>query len=267
MEKRFAQQPNHFSHAYILPVSGEEGQTQARELAAAILCEDTERVPCGHCEHCRKVREQIHPDVLCLQREWKDGRQKKNITVDQIRSVIADAYILPNEAQKKVYIIEDADAMNPQAQNAILKILEEPPKFVVFLLLAGNPDLLLPTVRSRCITIRENLEDSPLTEEEQEMAKEFLHHAMRNNEAETFRWCMEHNTMNVQEMSRFMDTVRTMLVTTLSDRNLKLDHKKRMMHLIRLTDQCREYLSVNTGPKHVMAYLAVNCIPDRKGTP
>lgn len=264
MEISISHQPNHFSHAYILPVSGEEGLEQARELAAAILCEDPGHVPCGHCEHCRKVKKEIHPDVLHIEREVKDGKQKKNVVVDQIRAMISEAYILPNEAKKKVFIIEDADTMNKYAQNAALKVLEEPPEFSSFILLAGNPELLLPTVRSRCVTLHENMEQSPLTEEEEKKAKDFLHYAIRNNEVEIFRWCTQNNSMNVQEMTRFLETVKEQLVTTLGNSKLKLEHKKRMMHLIHLMDQCREYLNVNTGPKHVMGYLAVNCIPRKK---
>ena len=264
MEILFSHQPNHFSHAYILPVSGEEGMRQARELVAAMLCENPGYVPCGHCEHCRKVKEMIHPDVIHIEREVNDGKQRKNIVIKQIRSMIADAYILPNEARKKVFVMEDADTMNTESQNAALKVLEEPPEFSAFILLANNPELLLPTVRSRCVTLHENIEQSIRSEEEEEKAKDFLHYAIRNNEAEIFRWCTKNNSMNVQEMTRFMEVVKEQLVTALSDQKLKLEHKKRMMHLIRLTDQCREYLNVNTGPKHVMGYLAVNSIPRKK---
>lgn len=264
MEIHFSHQPNHFSHAYILPVSGEEGMSQARELAAAILCEDPGYVPCGKCEHCRKVKGNIHPDVIHIERENENGKQKKNIRVDQIRAMISEAFILPNEAKKKVFIIEDADTMNISAQNAALKVLEEPPEFSSFILLAGNPELLLPTVRSRCVAFHENVEQDMATEEEIQRAKEFLHLAIRNNEAEIFRWCTQNNSMNVLEMIRFLETVKEQLVSALSDSKLKLEYKKRMMHLIQLTDQCQEYLNVNTGPKHVMGYLAVHCIPRKK---
>ena len=142
------------SHAYILSAqSREEGIRTARRLAAAAVCTASGPVPCMKCRSCRKVAEGIHPDVISVARLVDDkGRQKKEITVDQVRRMAADSYVLPNEAARKVYIIEDADMMNVQAQNAALKLLEEPPAGVMFILCAENAQLLLPTVRSRCAT-------------------------------------------------------------------------------------------------------------------
>ena len=138
--------PNPLSHAYLLTGgSGDSRAALARRLTAAYLCEGT-HPPCGACRACRKVAADTHPDVS----RTAPAPDKREIAVDQIRSLRADAYIRPNEGRRKVYIIDPADAMNPAAQNALLKVLEEGPSYAAFLLLAERPGLLLDTVRSRC---------------------------------------------------------------------------------------------------------------------
>ena len=102
--------------------SAEAALEKARELASRAVCSGTGLLkPCGACRDCRKVAAGIHPDVITLTRAADDkGRQKQNITVDQIRALSADAIVLPNEAKRKVYIIDGAETMNPAAQNAAL---------------------------------------------------------------------------------------------------------------------------------------------------
>ena len=134
------------SHAYILsgpPGSGK--RTLAGLLAAALVCsEQGGGLPCLACPNCRKAMAGIHPDIV------RTGDDGKDITVAQIRALRADAYIRPNEAACKVYILENAQTMNDSAQNAMLKLLEEGPPYAAFLLLTDNAAALLPTVRSRC---------------------------------------------------------------------------------------------------------------------
>ena len=138
--------PHPLSHAYLIAGgSGDSRAALADRLTAAYLCESPEP-PCGQCRACRKVSAGVHPDVY----RAAPAPDKREIAVDQIRSLRADAYIRPNEGRRKVYIIDPADAMNPAAQNALLKVLEEGPSYAAFLLLAERPGLLLDTVRSRC---------------------------------------------------------------------------------------------------------------------
>ena len=135
------------SHAYIVSSPAGSGRhTLARQLAAAMLCTGPGEKPCGKCGPCLKVLKGVHPDVSTV----TGPEEGKPITVDQVRALRADAYIRPNEGRRKVYIIDPADAMNPAAQNALLKVLEEGPSYAAFLLLAERPGLLLDTVRSRC---------------------------------------------------------------------------------------------------------------------
>ena len=137
------------SHFYL--ISGPEGSgkhTLARLLAAAILCTGTDK-PCGKCAACRKVLEGVHPDFITV-----DDPEKKTVPVDLIRRARADMYVMPNESEHKLYLFPRAQDMGIPGQNALLKVLEEPPSYGVFLLLTTNPDALLPTVRSRCTEIR-----------------------------------------------------------------------------------------------------------------
>lgn len=139
----------HISHFYL--ISGPRGvgkHTLARLLGAAILCQG-EQKPCLHCRPCRKVMEGVHPDFITV-----DDPEKKTVPVDLIRQARADIYIQPNESEHKIYLFPRAQDMGLPGQNALLKVLEEPPGYGVFLLLADNPNRLLPTVRSRCTELK-----------------------------------------------------------------------------------------------------------------
>lgn len=124
------------SHAYIVSsASEEEGLKQAVTLASEMLCSGMGKKPCGVCRDCRKIKAGVHPDLGFVRRSLDDkGNKKRDIQVDQIRDMGADAYVLPNEANGKVYIIEEAETMNESAQNAALKLFEEPPDGVHFIL-------------------------------------------------------------------------------------------------------------------------------------
>ena len=142
------------SHAYIL--SGERGfgkHTLALHLAAAVACERKGDVgaplPCLSCPTCRKILAGNSPDIIYVNRG-----DKATLGVDPIRELRQDVYIPPNDLSVKVYIIEEAHLMTTQAQNAFLLTLEEPPSYVLFLLLCENPALMLETVRSRAPVMR-----------------------------------------------------------------------------------------------------------------
>ena len=137
------------SHCYALcGPAGSGKQTLATLLAATLQCTGQVR-PCGQCAHCRKVMAGIHPDVLI----W-DEPDKKEVPVALIRRLQTDAFLRPNEGQRKIYILPRAHDLNDSSGNALLKLIEEPPSYAVFLLLADNPNRLLPTIRSRCVELR-----------------------------------------------------------------------------------------------------------------
>lgn len=136
------------AHFYVIsgPV-GSGKHTLARLLAAATLCKG-ENKPCLSCPACRKVMAGSHPDFITV-----DEPDKKIVPVDLIRQARADIYVRPNEADRKIYLFPRGHNMEIPSQNALLKVLEEPPEYGVFLLLTENAEKLLPTVRSRCMEL------------------------------------------------------------------------------------------------------------------
>ena len=136
-------------HSHFYLISGPTGSgkhTLAKLLAAAILCGEGQK-PCLRCNTCRKVLDGVHPDFITI-----EDPEHKNVAVKIIRQFRDDMFVLPNEAEYKIYLL--AQDMGTEGQNALLKVLEEPPSYGVFLLLTDNPEKLLPTVRSRCIELQ-----------------------------------------------------------------------------------------------------------------
>ncbi len=133
----------HISHFYLIcGPAGSGKHTLAQLLAAAILC-GKEDAPCGHCAACRKVFGGNHPDFITV-----TDPEHKNIAVKIVRQIRDDMFVRPNEADHKIYLF--AQDLGIEGQNALLKVLEEPPSYGVFILLTDMPEKILPTVRSRC---------------------------------------------------------------------------------------------------------------------
>ncbi|MEE1007124.1 MAG: DNA polymerase III subunit delta' [Acutalibacteraceae bacterium] len=136
-------------HAILL--EGDKGtgrHTLMRFLSRAAVCEG-ENPPCGVCRGCHLAQIGTHPDITVIAPE--DG--KKNITVPQIRALRTEAYVKPHMADRRVFVIDKADSMNEQAQNALLKVLEEPPADIIFILIAESAAALLDTIISRCTVL------------------------------------------------------------------------------------------------------------------
>ena len=135
------------SHFYLISGPAGSGKhTLAKLLSAAILCQGQSK-PCMGCNACRKVMTDNHPDCITV-----TDPDHKAVAVDIVRDARADMYIRPNEGSHKIYIFPQE--LRTEGQNALLKILEEPPEYGVFILLSDNPEKLLPTVRSRCTELR-----------------------------------------------------------------------------------------------------------------
>ncbi|MBQ1244120.1 MAG: DNA polymerase III subunit [Clostridia bacterium] len=146
------------SHAYI--IEGPEGSGKkmlAYRIAAALNCEnktnESHALPCMRCESCRKILSDNSPDVYHLRRE----EDKATINLPAIREMRSDIFLSASESEYKVYIIHEAHLLNDASQNALLKVLEEPPEKVVMLLLCNATDKILTTVKSRAQIIRTSL--------------------------------------------------------------------------------------------------------------
>lgn len=136
------------SHALLFSGSGDR-LSAARFAAAAMECQSGRGRPCGACAACRKVFADIHPDVVTVRDE-----AHKNLSVDTIRQMRADAYVQPNEGARKVYIFPDCGILTEQDQNVLLKLVEEGPPYTAFLFCAENPSVVLQTLRSRCVELK-----------------------------------------------------------------------------------------------------------------
>ena len=140
------------SHAYIL--NGEKGSGKrllANLFAMSLQCQnrDEDGDACGKCQSCKQAASNNQPDIIRVTHE-----KPNTISIDDIREQINnDIVIKPYSSKYKIYIVPDADMMSVQAQNALLKTIEEPPAYAVILLLTSNADALLPTISSRCVTL------------------------------------------------------------------------------------------------------------------
>ena len=152
-----AVQQNKVSHAYIL--NGQRGSGKkmlAKLFAMTLQCESDRSDPCGECRSCIQANNGNQPDIITVKHE-----KPASISVDDIRTQVnGDIMIIPYSSPYKVYIIPDADLLTVQAQNALLKTIEQPPEYAVIFLLTENADSLLPTIRSRCVMLKlRNIKD------------------------------------------------------------------------------------------------------------
>ena len=141
---------NKVSHAYI--INGERSAGKefiAKVYAMTLQCEKGETEPCGECHSCRQALGNNQPDIIYISHE-----KPNTIGVEDIRAQINnDIGIKPYSSPYKIYIINEGEKMTPQAQNALLKTLEEPPAYAVILILTTNVETLLPTILSRCVVL------------------------------------------------------------------------------------------------------------------
>ena len=278
-------------HAYIL--SGPKGcgkHTLASVLSRAMVCSGTGGKPCDMCPDCKKAAAGIHPDIITVA-PLEEGKQ---ILVDQVREFRADAYIRPNEAPRKVYVVEQADSMNPNAQNAMLKLLEDGPAYAAFLLLAENSGALLTTVRSRCevlaltpvslpearqwLDMNFPLESQSARQQAAEECQGILGRAVirlsqgaeEDTELETLArktandWLAGDEmalmalcaTVDVKKWNRNrFSAFMDRLRLELCDRAGTHPDRRRVMQGIELTDQLRQALSFNAHPAHLCGWL------------
>lgn len=277
-------------HAYL--ISGPEGSgrhTLAGLLAAAMVCAGKARRPCLDCPACRKAMGGIHPDIVCIAPEKEGGE----LSVEQIRRMRADAYVRPNEARRKVYLIERADRMNASGQNAMLKVLEDGPEYAVFLLIAENPGALLPTVRSRCEALtlfpvseeearrwlRARYPDLPEErlsraardaqgllgraaalldggqEQEDELAEQVIRLWLDGKEPELAELCIGMERWERTRFAALLDAVTRRLRGRQED-------PTRVLRLAALLDELRQAAAVNTGVGHLAGWLCAGAGSD-----
>ena len=148
--------------------SAVERQQVARVAAKMIVCSNQSRTPCGACENCRKASEGIHPDIITLEKP----DDKKFYVKGDVKKLVGDAYLTPNDALKKVYILPELQDMTEESQNLLLKVLEEPPRYTAFVLTAQNSNAVIGTVLSRVVRLRlGNAQSAEYSEKAAEVVK------------------------------------------------------------------------------------------------
>ena len=136
------------THSYIF--SGPEGIGKllfAKEFAKAILCDSKENKPCNNCKSCVEFENSNHPDFFII------DEQDETIKTEMMKKLTKDILEKPLENKKKIYIINNSENMTREAQNTLLKTLEEPPEYIIIILITTNTNLMLNTIKSRCINI------------------------------------------------------------------------------------------------------------------
>ncbi len=240
----------HLLHAYL--VTGPEGSRRdsfTDRLASALVCSGAGAVPCGQCPNCRKSFRGVHPDII---RRGKPS-DKSVFPVELIREICADSAVMPNEADRKVYILTDGERMNAAAQNALLKTLEEPPAHCAFILPVADASVFLPTVRSRCAQL--------LVPDEPEFDDQALADADRFLDlletdpvrAAAFLSGMDTKKESREAFFRFLNAAAERAPARLADGRLSAETWSRLDRALDRADLYRVY-NLNTG--HIVGMLA-----------
>ena len=266
---RAAAERGSLAHALLFTGPGDR-IAAARFAAAAMECTAESGKPCGVCAACRKVLEDIHPDVISVR-----DPEHKNIAVDVVRAVRSDTYIRPNEGTRKVYIFENCALLTEQDQNVLLKIVEEGPPYAAFLFCAENSAAVLQTLRSRCVELKLRPAQQGEDTAEQTAAAEALCRAV----GEKKRGAVTELLVELERKKTDRETLQTLLEqahgiftealltiygqgtpgnTEKTARFLAKNlTKQQIMHTIELLQTyCRE-CAYNVGVNHVLGALAV----------
>lgn len=254
------------SHALLLTGGGDK-MGLARYAAAAMECTADRGQPCGVCPACRKVLGDIHPDVITVR-----DPDHKNIAVDVVRAIRADAYIRPNEGRRKVYLFPDCALLTEQDQNVLLKIVEEGPPYAAFLFCAENPSQVLQTLRSRCVEIKlrpSTEEGGELSEAGEELCR--CIGSRRRGAAAELAVRLEKKKLDREALAAMLERSREVFAAALlllygqqpgeMDREIasflaKNLTKTQIMSTIELLQKYHGECAYNVGPGHVLGALA-----------
>ncbi len=255
------------SHALLFTGPGDR-LAAARFAASAFQCVGPERDrPCGVCPACRRVREDIHPDVITVRDE-----EHKFIAVDVVREVRRDAYIRPNEGERKVYLFPDCALLTEQDQNVLLKLVEEGPPYAAFVFCAENPAAVLQTLRSRCVELKLQPK-APQGREEDGEGEALCRCLLRRKRGSAAELAvrLEKKKLSRENLSALLERSEALLSQALvltyggtagdGDRALAEELGKRLtktqlVRTIELMKQYRRECGYNVGPGHVLGALA-----------
>lgn len=250
------------SHALLFTGPGDR-LSAARFAAAAFQCTGAER-PCGVCPACRKVRADVHPDVITVRDE-----EHKFLSVDTVREVRRDAYIRPNEGNRKVYLFPDCALLTEQDQNVLLKLVEEGPPYAAFLFCAENPSVALQTLRSRCVELKLQ-PAAPSVREEDENAGDLCRCLLKRKRGSAAELAvrLERKKLSREDLAALLERGEALFAQALvrlyggeAEEDLAEEIGKRLtkteiMRTIELFQKYRRECGCNVGPGHVLGALA-----------
>ena len=201
---------------------------------------------------CVRAKADAHPDIITPVFE------KASIGVDDIRDIKSDSMILPNDGEKKVYIIKNADKMTTSAQNAFLKILEEPTKFTTFILLCCNHGSFLPTVLSRVVHLKLSLPgETEVSDEVSEIAQAVVSAIFKRSELEilkAFNLCEKRKR---DEMSEILAHIVLLLRKAVIGKEQGAPEKREFVKIYEVCESARKMTMQNVGVSHIAAMCAV----------
>ena len=255
------------SHALLFTGSGDR-LAAARYAAAGLECTGEGTRPCGVCPACRKVLGDIHPDVITVR-----DPDHKNIAVDVVRNIRADAYIRPNEGTRKVYLFPDCALLTEQDQNVLLKIVEEGPPYAAFLFCAENPAVVLQTLRSRCVELKLHPAVGETGEEVSEAGEELCRAIGKHRRGAVAELAvrLEKKRTTREDLAALLERSRGAFTSALLllygqepeeiDREIapylaKNLTKSQIMRTIELLQKYHGECAYNVGPGHVLGALA-----------
>lgn len=249
--------PRHASHACIIASPDEAMREKAaRELASAFVCIRGGETACGKCQQCRNALAGLNPDITEITRKTDDkGKPKRELSVEQVRAMAADAWVRPQQAERKVYIIKDAGFMNDAAQNAALKLLEEPPGYACFILCAESAESLLQTIRSRCVIIRLRGETRRA---ESALAGEYLKLAARGDREGLCSFFGRNDSLDADGLDELISGIKALLCKALASGGADAPiSRAEAARLLSLCQRAEEYRRMNVGAKHIIGLLCV----------
>lgn len=237
-------------HGILIECQNEQdGLAFAHYIAKGLVC-NGENKPCEQCSDCQKAEKGGHPDIF--ETDGMKGKGK-SFTVDAVREIRSNAFVVPNESDKKIYILKNGQNMNEQAQNALLKILEEPPSYVFFLIVTTSKSTVLETVLSRVCVYSILSDEGEISEKEATAVSNFVTALVSVNELKLME-----ETAVFQKNSQFAKSVLLLLSEVFRDalveksgyiRDTRFPEETKMLssaltakHLLQLVSVCDELI-------------------------
>lgn len=250
-------------HAVLIDGGGElQREALSRLTAKMIVCNNSERTPCGACESCRKADENIHPDIITV---TKPSDRKTFLKAD-VKKVVADAYLTPNDSARKVYILSELQNMTEESQNLLLKILEEPPSYTAFVLTSNTANAVIGTVLSRVSRIRLGKSgEVEYSDKAREIVKNFSSAVNSSYEYEKIKALAPaegNKSLLVEVMELFIALLRDamavksgaqVLLSDMAELSTSLSDRNNMKRLLDMYDAvCGVYRTVDNNPNYTL---------------